>query len=168
MRRMHSTLRNLFFGFFFFLTYHSFSQNNIDKGCKPPINRARWHDLIDKEQKNALKADKKVDNFFQASADEDINFWVTQSLTKKIDALQCIIEKDSVMSSQGKVRYLDGIEKLLKNFTAAFRSGKINASNLPRMIDMYETAMQKDKAGASIENIVSTHNYEVANAVLYT
>jgi len=168
MRRMHFTLRLLFFGFVSFFSYYSFSQTNIDKGCKPPINRARWHDLIDKEQKNALKADKKADNFLNVSADEEINFLVTQALTKRIDALQCVIERDTIMSPQGKIRYLDGIEELLKNFTAAFRSGKINASNLPRMIEMYEAVMQKDKTSVSIENIISKNNYEVANAVLST
>ena len=168
MRRMHFTLRLLFFGFLSFFSYYSFSQTNIDKGCKPPINRARWHDLIDKEQKNALKADKKADNFLNVSADEEINFLVTQALTKRIDALQCVIERDTIMSPQGKIRYLDGIEELLKNFTAAFRSGKINASNLPRMIEMYEAVMQKDKTSVSIENIISKNNYEVANAVLST
>ncbi len=144
MRRMHFTLRLLFFGFLSFFSYYSFSQTNIDKGCKPPINRARWHDLIDKEQKNALKADKKADNFLNVSADEEINFLVTQALIKRIDALQCVIERDTVMSTQGKVRYLDGVEKLLKNFTATFRNGKINASNLPKMIEMYEAVMQQD------------------------
>ncbi len=168
MRRMHFTLRLLFFGFLSFFSYYSFSQTNIDKGCKPPINRARWHDLIDKEQKNALKADKKADNFLNVSADEEINFLVTQALIKRIDALQCVIERDTIMSPQGKIRYLDGIEELLKNFTAAFRSGKINASNLPRMIEMYEAVMQKDKTSVSIENIISKNNYEVANAVLST
>jgi hypothetical protein len=165
---MHFTLRLLFFGFLSFFSYYSFSQTNIDKGCKPPINRARWHDLIDKEQKNALKADKKADNFLNVSADEEINFLVTQALIKRIDALQCVIERDTIMSPQGKIRYLDGIEELLKNFTAAFRSGKINASNLPRMIEMYEAVMQKDKTSVSIENIISKNNYEVANAVLST
>jgi len=165
---MHFTLRLLFFGFLSFFSYYSFSQTNIDKGCKPPINRARWHDLIDKEQKNALKADKKADNFLNVSADEEINFLVTQALIKGIDALQCVIERDTIMSPQGKIRYLDGIEELLKNFTAAFRSGKINASNLPRMIEMYEAVMQKDKTSVSIENIISKNNYEVANAVLST
>jgi hypothetical protein len=165
---MHFTLRLLFFGFLSFFSYYSFSQTNTDKGCKPPINRARWHDLIDKEQKNALKADKKADNFLNVSADEEINFLVTQALIKRIDALQCVIERDTIMSPQGKIRYLDGIEELLKNFTAAFRSGKINASNLPRMIEMYEAVMQKDKTSVSIENIISKNNYEVANAVLST
>jgi hypothetical protein len=164
---MHSTLR-LLFGFLFFSSFCSFSQTNIDKDCKPPINRARWHDLIDKEQKNALRADKNADNFLHASADEEINFLVTQSLTKRIDALQCIVERDTIMNPQQKVGYLRGIENLLKNFTVAFRSGKINASNLPRMIEFYQAMMQKDKTALSIENLISTNNYEVANAVLGT
>lgn len=93
---------------------------------------------------------------------------VTQALIKRIDALQCIIERDTIMSSQRKVGYLSGTEKLLKNFTAAFRTGKINASNLPKMIEMYETVMQKDKSGLSMESIVLKNNYDIANAVLNT
>jgi hypothetical protein len=61
-----------------------------------------------------LLSDGKNDNKFTASANDEINFLVTQSLISKVDGLQCDIEKDTIMDAQTKVRYLRGIENVLK------------------------------------------------------
>ncbi len=73
MGRMNSTLRILLINLFSLLSLFSTAQKTTDKTCKPPINRARWHDLIDREQKNILKADGKADALFRVSSDEGIN-----------------------------------------------------------------------------------------------
>ena len=78
-------------------SYTQASFNN--SGCKPPFNRQRWHDLVDASQRNALKA-------FQGSTNEEVKYYVTQSLTKRIDDLQCVIEKDSLTRDQPKIGYL--------------------------------------------------------------
>ena len=84
--------------------------------CKPPKNRELFHDYIDAQQRNVLKSDGKNDNQFTPSKDDEINFLLTQSLVKNIDELQCKIERDSTIKDQVKVRYLRGVESLLKFF----------------------------------------------------
>ncbi|MBA2745211.1 MAG: hypothetical protein H0U44_03195 [Flavisolibacter sp.] len=144
----------------------SISQANPDKGCKPPIGRALWHDRIDREQKNALKADGRPDNLFFAGNNEDINYFVTQALTSKIDLLQCRIESDSLTGDQKKKGYLLGLEKILKNFSQSFRNRQFTASRLPTLVETYEAAIEKDKRGLTIETLVDQSSYDVARVML--
>ena len=64
---------------------------------KVDIKRQHFHDYIDREQKNALRADGTADAVFRGSGDEEINFLITQNLTKEVDLLQYKIETDSVL-----------------------------------------------------------------------
>lgn len=145
-----------------------YSQSIQEKGCKPPIGRALWHDRIDREQKNALRADGKADGKFHAGNNEDINYFVTQSLTLKVDALQCKIERDSMMGDQRKKTYLLGMEKLLKNFSQSFRYRQFTASRFPSLIEAYDASMEKDKRGESIEQIIDASAYDVARLLMTT
>src|SRR5215210_4401901 len=135
MRRMRLTLRFLLKGLLLFVgsysfpqTSVSFSQNIIDKGCKPPIGRVLWHDRIDKEQKNTLRADGKADLEFKAGNNEDLNYFITKAIIRRVDDIQCKIESDTTIGDQKKKVYLSGMEKILKNFAALYRSRQINAS----------------------------------------
>lgn len=65
MRPMNVTLRLLTFCLFFITSQQSIAQSSSSyKGCKPPINRQLRHDYVDREQRNALRADGKADAFF--------------------------------------------------------------------------------------------------------
>jgi hypothetical protein len=85
---------------------------------KVDIKRQLFHDYIDREQKNALKADGTADAVFKTSGDEEINFLITKDLTKGVDVLQYKIESDSVLQHGKKVNYLKGLENILKSYTA--------------------------------------------------
>ncbi|HEU4633763.1 MAG TPA: hypothetical protein VFS22_07260, partial [Flavisolibacter sp.] len=80
---MAPTLRLLFA--ILLVNLQSYAQTSND--CKPPIGRALWHDRIDREQKNALKADGKADQLFYTGNNEDINYFVTQNIVQRVDAL---------------------------------------------------------------------------------
>ncbi len=166
MRRMKSTLRILSFFIITIICTQAGAQKAAVQNCKPPINRQLRHDYIDKEQKNILRADGRADDLFRASADDDINFLVTQAVIKKIDALQCKIETDTTTTANTKVGYLVGTTSLLKNFLKTYKSGRINPSNLPAIIDAYEAAMNKDKTGAPVDRIIERSTYDVGNMVL--
>ena len=64
----------------------SFSQK--DPTLKPDRSRELFHGYIDKEQQTALKSDGKADKIFTVSANEEINFLVTNALIKKVHQLQ--------------------------------------------------------------------------------
>jgi hypothetical protein len=166
MGRMYLTFRLTLLAALFILSTSGFAQKNSDKGCKPPIRRQLFHDYIDREQKNALKADGKADGVFYVSTDEDVNFLITQAMTVHIDAIQCEIEKDTSTNDQKKVTYLRGLERTLRNFTALYHSRKFNASSFPAVADAYETAMKYDKTSASIEPVIEKSSYDVGNMLI--
>src|SRR5215475_13322749 len=123
------------------------------KDLKPPKNRELFHDFVDKQQKDILKSDGKADNEFRPSSNEEINFVLTRAVTTKVDWVQYHIEKDTTLSSQAKIKYLRGLENVLKYFNNNWRRGAVNPTQLPMIIDEYETCMKADVANASIENI---------------
>jgi len=134
--------------------------------CKPPKNRELFHDYIDAQQKIILKSDGKNDNQYTPSANEEINFLLTQALINRVDALQCKIETDSSLKDQGKVKYLRGIDYLLKFFNQNTISKKVNPASLPDILAAYEKCVQEDKEGRSIENIIRGLSYETAYSVI--
>jgi hypothetical protein len=134
--------------------------------CKPPKNRELFHDYIDAQQKNLLKSDGKNDNQFTPSSDAEINFLVTQALVKNVDELQCKIELDSSLKDQAKVKYLKGVEYLLKFFNSNTANRKVSPLILPDIITAYEKCMQNDKAGLSIESIIQGLSYETGYSVI--
>ncbi|MEO7923610.1 MAG: hypothetical protein ABIR30_08020 [Chitinophagaceae bacterium] len=142
----------------------SATKNNPD--CKPPKNRELFHDYIDAQQKLLLKSDGKNDNQYTPSGNEEINFLVTQALVSRVDALQCKIDADTLLKDQSKVRYLRGIEYLLKFFGQNTRSKKVNPARLPEILAAYERCVQLDRVNGSIEPVIVQLPYETAYSVV--
>jgi hypothetical protein len=136
------------------------------KDLKPPKNRELFHDYVDKQQKDILKSDGKADNEFKPSTDEEVNFFVTNAVVSKADWVQYRIEKDTILNSQAKVKYLRGLENLLKYFNGNWRRGNVKATQLPLIIDDYEKCMRADIANDPIDIIISSLPYDVALNVL--
>jgi hypothetical protein len=166
---MHSTLRILLFIAPYFVGYHSFAQSKQQAkgGCKPPIGRQLYHEYIDKEQRAALGADGKSDNKFQApNTDNEVNFLVTQALVGKIDALQCTIESDTTTDQRRKVAYLRGTERFLRLFTDAYRGRRISPSHMPDVVTAFETAINLDKRGASLDELIGKNSFQVGSLLI--
>jgi hypothetical protein len=134
--------------------------------CKPPKNRELFHDFINAEQKKILKSDGKNDNQYTPSADEEINFILTRTLINKVDWLQCKIENDSTLTAQNKIRYLRGVENVLKFFTSNTAAKKVNPVLLPEILAAYENCMQNDKEGKTIANIIDDLSYETGLSIV--
>jgi len=136
---------------------------------KPAQNRELRHDYIDNEQKTILAADGIADKKFAPTNNEEINFLVTQSLVKKVDALQYLIETDSILDHRLKVNYLSGLEYVLKYFKQNWKvksDKKVNPASLPAIINAYEQAMSKDRKGESVEPVISPLSYDAGSNVL--
>jgi hypothetical protein len=131
------------------------------RDLKPPKNRELFHDFVDKQQKDILKSDGKADNEFRPSPDEEINFVLTRAVTTKVDWVQYRIEKDTSLSSQVKIKYLRGLENILKYFNNNWRRGIVNPTQLPMIVDEYETCMKADVANEPIDAIIDAQPYEV-------
>jgi hypothetical protein len=134
--------------------------------CAPPLGRALFHDWVNAQQKNILKLDGKDDQQFTPSANEDVNFILTQNATIRIDDLQCQIENDSTLNDQKKKGYLKAIENLLKSYLSHSRSKKISRLKLPDIITVFERSYQADLQGQSILPIIKEYPYETILTVL--
>ena len=165
---MSLTLRILLKSFLLLGCLYSTAQSKVQEksACKPPIGRVLWHDKIDREQKNLLKADGRADAEFHAGSNEDLNYFITQSLTQNVDRLQCKIETDTSLGDQKKKNYLAGIERVLKTFGTYYRNHQFNVSQLPAALDTYEQAMDLDIQHQTIESIIDGSSYDVARLVV--
>lgn len=143
----------------------TFAKNTIPS-CKPPISRVLWHDKIDNAQKAALRADGKADELFYTGANDDVNYFVTQSLTKKVDEMQCRIETDTALREQAKIMYLKGLDKVIQNFTVSYRNRQFTASKFPTLLTAYEEAMAKEMKKESIEPVVEKNSYEIGRILV--
>jgi hypothetical protein len=146
----------------------AFNSGNATKtqSCKPPKNRELFHDYIDAQQQNVLKSDGKNDNRYTPSSDDEINLLVTRALVKDIDELQCKIEMDSSLKGQEKVKYLRGIEYLLKFYISNTSYRKVSPLILPDIVSGYEKCFQNDKNGLSIESIIKKLSYEAGYSII--
>ena len=131
------------------------------KDLKPPKNRELFHDFVDKQQKDILKSDGKADDEFKPSPDEEVNFLLTKATTSRVDWVQYRIEKDTTLNSQVKIKYLRGLENLLKYFNNNWRRGNVRPAQLPLIIDEYEKCMRADIAATGIDVMIDQLPYEV-------
>ena len=131
------------------------------RDLKPPKNRELFHDFVDKQQKEILRSDGKADDQFNPSSDEQVNFLLTRAVMTNVDWVQYRIEKDTVLSSQGKIKYLRGLENLLKYFNNNWRRGNVKPTQLPVIIDAFEKCIRADIVNRPIDGIVAAQPYEV-------
>jgi hypothetical protein len=150
----------------------------IPADWKPKFDRQLRHDGIDKEQQLILYSDGKNDNKFSPSKDEDINYFISQALVRKVDVMQYLIETDNVLDHRLKVNYLKGLENVLGYFRRNWKKAndgkvlntyytvKINPVTLPTIINAYEECMNKDRKGEKISPVVNALPYDAALAIL--
>jgi hypothetical protein len=121
-----------------------------------------WHDNVDKEQqKLIILGGSPKDSLVRLSKDETVNLQVTDALIRQVDDLQEQIELDSVMNTNGKKRYLRGLEYMLRGFDQAYVKKEINAAQAPALVSAFTQAMERDKKSQSIEPVVAANSYEI-------
>ncbi len=128
---------------------------------KPDIRRALYHDFVDKQQSMALASDGKADKYFQPTGNELVDFLLTDALVSRVDALQYQFEKDSVYSHPSKVRYIRGLEEILKQLNTDTTRAKQAALNLPRVLTTYETFIGFDRQNKPLDSLVESLPYAV-------
>ena len=151
----------------FLFLFASFAQGQKDPTLKALLNRELFHDYVDKEQQIALKSDGKDDKEFTVSTNPDINIHVTSALIGKVNQIQKKIEHDSLISGQAKVLYLRGLEGLLKDMNANWRSKKFVVTFLPAILDAYEKCVGLDSKKMTIESVIEQLHHDAAKPVVY-
>ena len=129
-------------------------------------DRLIWHDKVDQEQqKLVILGGGQHDSMIRLSKDETVNLHITDALGRRVDELQQQIEYDSTLNTNGKKRYLKGLAFLLGEFDRAYQAREIPASSAPALIAAFDSAMQLDKKGQSIEPVVAGNSYPVGKII---
>lgn len=133
---------------------------------KIPIQRQIFHDNIDKEQVAADKFDSKTDNFIKVGDDEAVNLQVTNAFIKQVDDIQIEIEKDTALDQRLKVKYLSGLQQVLKDYNNKRAFRKLDAAEAPAIVQAYRNMMRADIKGQSIYPIARTLSFEAGDKLV--
>jgi hypothetical protein len=137
----------------------------IPANYKPQLQREIRHDAIDKEQELTLTSDDKKDGKFTPTQSEEINFILSKALVQRTDILQYLLETDAGFDHRLKVKYLYGLENLLKFYRQHWKlrgDRRVNAVSLPMILTAYEESVGLDRKGKTIEGIVDALPYDAA------
>lgn len=127
-----------------------------------PISRQRFHDRINQEQVLTDKADGKKDGIIRVSGSDEINLQVTDALTRRIDEFQNSVETNiKIITSNEKIRQLNFIEELVKNFRLAWKQRKLNPALAPMLVDDFYKLWNTNMNGGSIVPYISDMPYEL-------
>jgi hypothetical protein len=135
----------------------------------PEFRRSINHEAVDAEQRNIMNSDGKADKQFTPSASEEVNVLLTRSLTKKVDQIQYMIEKDTLLDHRLKVNYLKGLENMLRSFRVNWKQKgekKVNPVRLPEILRAFELCVAKDRNGESVEPIIDALSYDAGTTIL--
>ncbi len=104
-----------------------------------PFQRQRFHDRIREEQTKCDKEDGKLDSFIKVSSNDEVNLLVTDALIRRINGLKDYVEtSDKVTTNNEKIRQLNFIEELVRNFRLDWKRKKFNPLLAPALIDNFE------------------------------
>ena len=135
---------------------------------KPDIRRVKLHEDIDKLQLKLLASDGKQDDLIELTADMEVNLLLTDMYTRRTDDLQDSIEQSRVIDHRIKVKYLAGLEGLLKGYIDSRNRNVIPPEQGILLFQAYSEMIDHDKAGRSISPVVDRYPYEVGHILILT
>ena len=127
--------------------------------------RLLWHDKVDHQQALLQKLDGKDDHAITLSGNETVNQQIEYALITQLDELQAKIELDSSLGHNSKVKYLLGLESLLKGYNQNYNRRDFSATMAQALVIAYTSAMELDRRNESIEPVVSKSSYGVGKIV---
>ncbi len=133
---------------------------HIDNG------RVIFHDKVDAVQERLKALDGKRDDSIQISKDPVINREVEYALINKVDDLQKSIEMDSTLTHSSKVKYILGLESLLKGFISNVFKKDFPLTIAPELVNAYEKGMELDRHNQSIEPLIANCSYAVGKILV--
>jgi hypothetical protein len=129
---------------------------------KIPTERMLFHDLVDHQQKALLNKNDSL----KLSPDDAVNLQVGDVLLRQVDELQEQIELDSSLNGQMKVKSLKSLETLLKTYIRFKDKKDFPVSIAPALFEAYKEALLLDRAGKSIEPVITNNDYGVGKILL--
>ncbi len=153
---------------FCFFIVHAYSTYAVpDTGMlKIDIRRVKLHEDIDKQQERILEADGKKDNLVTAVRDEDINLLITDLLVRQVNLLQDSIESNARLDHRLKVKYLTGVEHMLKGYYSGWNRGTFPPEKAIPLYTEFLEMMDADIKGQSISPITDRYPYETGDLLI--
>lgn len=130
------------------------------------VRNSLWHDKIDLEQAKMLKLDGKDDGVVTITRDETINHQIEYALIKGVDDLQEKIENDSTLDNNNKIKYLRGVETLVKGYNSTYQRQDYPVTIAQPLTDAFSKAFELEKRGQSIEQVISENPYGVGKILV--
>lgn len=127
---------------------------------KIAMQRVLWHENIDKQQV------KLSSNISKTVPDESVALQITDALGREVDELQEQLETDSVLSSQGKIKYLRTVESTLQQFGSYKGKKDFPATAAPALIKSLTECIDLDRKGESVEPVIEASDYGVAKILV--
>ncbi len=159
-------LKKIYLAVLFAITVFAVNaQSGIDMP-KVPLNRQLFHDNIDNTQKKIIHLNNQADTVFTATNDLDINLQLTQFLHVRIDNMQALIEKDSLIDESAKFKWLRAINDLLNDFINDYKFKNIKGILLGDLITAFEEAMQKELQHQPITSVVENNELEIGKILV--
>ncbi len=132
----------------------------IDKG------RVLFHDKVDKEQQRFLTLLQNNNSLLNPSADPTIQQLLQEAIINKTDLQQDLIENDSLLNGQEKVKYIRGLEILIAGYNNNLGKKDFNPAIAPTLLTAFEQARQLDNNKQSIEPVVVANNYAIGKILV--
>ncbi|MBS1933407.1 MAG: hypothetical protein JST96_05355 [Bacteroidetes bacterium] len=122
-------------------------------------DRMLFHDNVDNQQKRLL-------DLLAKQSDSVSSIKIKDALIRRVDQLQEQIESDTTMNTNGKKRYLRGIEAMLSGYIANYNKPDFPPSLAPALVSAFEKAMKSDKKNESIEPVIAENSYGVGQILI--
>ncbi len=126
-----------------------------------PLNRQLFHDNIDKEQKLLLGSDGKSDTTFSIDGEESASLIATDAITRKVDWIQYMVEKDNKIEPRIKTGYLTGMTAILRQMRTGWRKKTINPTHFPQIIALYQKLIEANTAKESLLPYLQHFSYDI-------
>lgn len=127
---------------------------------KIAMQRVLWHENIDKQQL------KLISNLPKTVADETVALQITDAVGRQVDALQEQLETDSLLSNQGKIKYLRNVEAILQQYAVNRGKKDFPAALAPDLIKGLVECIALDRKGQSIEPVIEANDYGVGKMLV--
>jgi hypothetical protein len=144
---------------FVFCSHCTFAQCD---GVAVPFQRVRFHDRIKEEQLKCDKADGKADSIINVGKNDEINLQVTDALTRRINDILCFIESNpKIPSNNDKIRQLNFVEEVVRQFRLGWKAKRLNAALAPELIDNFEKILKANIDSQSMVPMIQEVPFEI-------
>ncbi len=153
---------------FLLLTFASAAISQPVSDNKIPLARQYFHDAIKTTQKKILALDGVDDMLFAPTANEELNHELTAAATNGVENIRSLIEADSSLNNNDKIKFLRGLNETLEAYRSGNRYDSLRHSVLPELLQAYQQCIAPENAGESIEGFINSYPYEIGDILIKT